>query len=240
MILIQTLEYLIRRIMISRYEIFCKVAETGSFTKVAEQVGYTQSAISQIIKSLEYEFGTRLINRNKDGLNLTLDGNQYLPYFKSIYYAEKSLLEKKSEMDGLENSTICIGTFTSVSRTILPKMMKEFKMSYPGVKFILKQGEYTSISNWIKEGSVDFGFIHSESACKDLQVHELYSDEMAVVIPKKHPLSSKKIISLKDIESQPFILLDEGEYSLPLTAFSKLGIKPHIEYRVYDDYSILE
>ena len=49
--------------MISRYGIFCKIIETGSFTKTAELLGYSQSAVSQTIKALEQETGTTLINR---------------------------------------------------------------------------------------------------------------------------------------------------------------------------------
>ena len=74
--------------MISRYGIFCKIIETGSFTKTAELLGYSQSAVSQTIKALEQETGTTLINRRKDGTLLTVDGAAYLPYFQQIYQAE--------------------------------------------------------------------------------------------------------------------------------------------------------
>ena len=77
--------------MISRYGIFCKIIETGSFTKTAELLGYSQSAVSQTIKALEQETGTTLINRRKDGMLLTVDGAAYLPYFQQIYQAEEAL-----------------------------------------------------------------------------------------------------------------------------------------------------
>ena len=224
--------------MLSRYEIFCKVMENGSFTKTAEELGYSQSAVSQAVRTLEQETETVLIDRKKDGIGLTADGEQYLPYFQQIYQAEKNLERKEEEMKGLTNSAIRIGTFTSVSRTFLPRLMMEFKKQYPEVRFILQQGEYTSIAQWVRNGSVDFGFANAE-AVPGLETSILYKDEMAAVLPKGHPLTEKQVISLKDLEQEPFILLDEGEYSVPEQAFRRAGLHPKIEYKVYDDYSIL-
>ena len=63
---------------------------------------------------------------------------EFLPYLQSIYRAECALKQKQKELTGLENSIIRIGTFTSVSRNILPQLMKQFKKIYPGCKFHLK------------------------------------------------------------------------------------------------------
>ena len=224
--------------MISRYGIFCKVLEMGSFTKVAEELGYSQSAISQTIKGLEQDIGVTLIDRRKDGILLTADGEQLFPYLQSVNSAEKALEQKQKEMKGLENSIIRIGTFTSVSRNILPPLMKAFKDHYPGVTFILRQGEYNSIASWIKEGSIDFGFVNSD-VITDIETRFLYEDKMLAVLPADHKLAKKQILSLKDLSKEPFILLDEGESSVPLKEFEKNKLSPQIAYEVYDDYTIL-
>lgn len=224
--------------MNSKYDIFCKVIEMESFTKAADCLKYSQSAVSQMVKSLEQECGTILVNRKKDGVTLTQDGEQYFPYIQEIANAEAALEQKKQEMMGLKNSTIRIGTFTSVSRNILPGLMKQFKEQFPAVNFVLSQGEYTSIEKWIKEGSIDFGFINA-NAVSGIELSVLYQDEMMAVLPQTHPLVQKEQVTLKDLAKEPFILLDEGEYSLPMEAFAKAGLMPDIEYKVYDDYSIL-
>lgn len=224
--------------MISKYGIFCKVIETGSFTKTGEELGYSQSAISQTIKSLERELGAVLIIRSKDGIRLTADGESFMPYIRDVRTAEEAVDQKRSEILGLENSVIRLGTFTSISRNLLPGMIRSFKLKYPKVRFELMQGEYTSISKWIRDGSVDFGFV-SADAVTGLTVEVLYRDEMAAVLPPGHRLASKEEISLSELAKEPFILLDEGEHSTPLKAFKSYGIEPHIEYKVYDDYSII-
>lgn len=224
--------------MMTRYDVFCKVVETGSFTLTAEKLGYSQSAVSQMIRALEQELGTTLFSRGKTGVTLTANGRQYLPYVRAICGAESALAKKRQEMLGLENSDIRIGTFTSVSRNLLPRLMQRFKARYPGVHFTLQQGDYTGIAQWIQEGSVDFGFVNPK-AVEGLDIRPLYRDRMVAVLPPGHPLADHKQVSLWELAREPFILLDEGDYSVPLTAFAALHLHPAIEYKVVDDYSIL-
>lgn len=224
--------------MISKYGIFMKVIETGSFTKAAALLGYSQSAVSQAVKTLEQDLNAVLVSRKRDGVALTSDGQQFLPYIQAIANAEEALGKRSQEMQGLENSTIRIGTFTSVSRTLLPQLMSSFKRLYPKTNFILRQGEYSSISQWIEDGSVDFGFVNKE-AVSGLVVKPLYKDKMLAVLPPNHDLGAMEQISLTQLTKEPFILLDEGEYSLPLNAFREHQLEPRLEYTVYDDYTIL-
>ena len=66
--------------MASRYQIVCMVVDRGSLKGAADELGYTQSAVSQAVKALERELGTTLIERGKQGVSLTRDGKQYLSY----------------------------------------------------------------------------------------------------------------------------------------------------------------
>ena len=222
----------------TRYDVFVKVIEAGSFTKAAEELGYTQSAVSQMIHTLERELSTTLILRSKNGITLTRDGEEYLPYLRSICNAGKELEEKYKEMHGLQNSVIRIGTFTSVSRNLLPRYMKQFKEKYPTVRFVLRQGEYTNIFHWIQDGTVDFGFVNPKAG-SGLHTCAFLQDDMLAVLPRCHPLVKKQAVSLAELSQLPFILLDEGELSVPVEAFREQGLVPDIHYKVYDDYSIM-
>ena len=224
--------------MISRYGIFCRVVEQGSFTRAAEELGYSQSAVSQNVRALEQETGVTLLSRRKDGVQLTQDGQEFYPYIQSIFQAEQALERKRQETRGLQNSLIRIGTFTSVSRNLLPPMMKRFKEKYPDVRFVLRQGEYTSIPQWIRQGEIDFGFVNQD-AVEGMETRLLYEDHMLAVLPQSHRLKGKSSLTLQDISTEPLILLDEGEHSVLLDAFHSAGLTPNLAYEVYDDYSIL-
>lgn len=224
--------------MASKYEIFCKIVDNKSFSKTANEIGYTQSAISQIVKSLERDLNILLIDRGASRFTLTPDGNALLPYFRDVYNSEKALLKKASEIHGMYDSTIKIGTFSSVSRTILPAILSEFKHAHPNVNFTLKQGTYSNIAEWIQNKTVDFGFVIEEVASEIENTKPLFRNELLAVFSKDHPLASKEPLSLSDLAEHPLILIDEGDYSIPLAAFEKAQLTPKIECTVYDDYSI--
>ena len=223
---------------VSKYGVFCKVAEQKNFTRVANEIGYSQSAVSQIIKSLEKELDTTLINRGKDGVSLTKDGEEYLPYIQAIHLAEQGLQNKRKEMEGLENATISLCALSSIGRHILPFCMRDFKEKYPGVNFVIKQGDYNDTHNGIMDGTLDFGF-SIIGASPQLENVPLYSDDMMAILPVDHPLAKEKSVTFAQLANQPFILSYEGEYLNILNEFSKEGVTPDIQYKVYDDYSII-
>ena len=87
-------------------------------------------------------------------------------------------------MKGLNQAILRIGTFTfSISRHLLPSLMKEFIEMYPNVQFELYQSEYTNIEQQLLEGSLDLGFTCTD-AIKEVQYEELYYDEMFALVLK--------------------------------------------------------
>ena len=69
---------------------------------------------------------------------------------------------------------------------------------------------------------------------------ELYQDDFFAVLPKGHPLTKKKIVSLRDLSKEKLILLDEGKPYIALKAFEAAGLSIVPDYEVYDDYTVLE
>lgn len=224
--------------MLSKYDIFCKVVEHGGFTRAAHAIQYSQSAVSQTVKNLEQELGLTLLTRGKEGIHLTPDGEAIFPYIQAIANAEDALARRQKEMQGLKGSVVRIGTFTSVSRTLLPGWMWQFKREHPGIRFVLEQGEYTTISEWVQNGAVDFGFVNMDAA-PEMEGKLLYTDKMCAVMPPDHPLTQKQSVHLADLAESALILLDEGEFNVPMRAFDNIGLVPQIEYEVYDDYTII-
>lgn len=224
--------------MISKYGVVCEVAESGSFSYVAEQFGFVQSSISQAVKSLEAELGVCLIDRKRRRICWSEDGLKYAPFIRAIYNAEKALEQKHQEMLGLKDEIIRVGVFTSVSREILPKLMTGFRKIYPEVRFVLKQGNYSDISNWILNGQVDLGFL-ADVYVNDVVADFLYEDEVCAIVPKNHHLAKQESITYEELASESFILMDEGKISTVRSIFAKYELVPQVAYRIYDDYTII-
>lgn len=222
----------------NRYLALQKIIEMGSFTKAADALGYTQSSISQMIASLENELSIKLLARSRTGIKLTIEGAELYPFIERNIISYRAVQEKVNEMKGLETGTIRIGTIASISAHWLPGLLKEFQDQYPGIEFVIHQGDYTSIQEWIKTGTIDFGFINPKAA-SGIKTITLKEGSMLAVLPKHHPLAEQEVIPLEQLAAEPFILLEEGHYYEPLEAFYSIGCRPNIKYTIHDDYSIM-
>lgn len=222
----------------NRYLAMQKVVELGSFSRAAEALGYTQSAMSQMIASLEEELSIKLFNRFRTGAKLTIEGAELYPYIERAVYQYQAAQEKAREIRGLETGVIRMGTLASISAHWLPSILKQFQQQYPKVKFVIHQGDYTSIQEWIKTGAVDFGFV-TPKAVSGLETVVLKEGAMLAVLPQDHPLAQKETIALEELAQEPFILLEEGHYYEPLEAFRAVGVLPNVKYTIHDDYAIM-
>ncbi len=222
----------------NRYITFQKIVELGSFTRAAQALGYTQSAVSQMIASLEDELSIQLLYRSRVGIRLTPEGEDLYPFIRGTVLQYQAMLGKAGEIRGLETGVVRIGTISSISCHWLPRLIKEFGEQYPKVQFVLHQGDYTTIPEWVRTGEADFGFVNPD-AVQGMCTQFLKEGELRAVLPADHPLAAEPFVELKQLAGEPFLLLEEGALSEPLEAFSQIGLKPNIRLRVHDDYSIL-
>ena len=222
----------------NRYLALQQVVNTSSFTKAAEALGYTQSSISQMMASLEKEFGMKLLNRSRHGVGLTLEGKEIYPFIERTILQYRALQEKVQEMQGLSNGIIRVGTFSSITCHWMPQLIKGFQKLYPNIQFVFHQGDNTLIPEWVRTGAIDFGFIGS-GPDSDLETIHIKDGEMQAVLPKEHPFAKAKSVPLEELTKSPYILLEEGKDFESLKAFESAGLKPDIKYRIHDDYAIM-
>lgn len=222
----------------NRYLALQKIVELGSFTKAADVLGYTQPAMSQMISSLEKELSIKLLYRSRYGIQLTLEGEKLFPFIQRTISQYQSMQEIAKEIKGLDTGVIRMGTISSISCHWLPKLIKSFWEIYPNVQFVLHQGDYTTIPEWVRTGELDFGFINPD-AVVGMNTLLITEGELRAVLPLRHPLAQQKYVTLEELACEPFLLLEQGTMSEPLDAFHQKGLEPNIRLCVHDDYSIL-
>ena len=98
-----------------RYDIFMKVCETGSFSRAAEALNYTQSGISQMMAGLEEELGVQLFARIKKGVILTDNGRRLLPYIQEMVNQKDKLRQAAFNINNKVEGKLRIGSFSSVT-----------------------------------------------------------------------------------------------------------------------------
>lgn len=222
----------------NRYLALQKIMETGSFTKAAQALGYTQSSVSQMVASLENELGMRLLTRSRTGVKLTPEGAELYPFIERAILSHRAMQEKAKEIKGLETGIIRVGTISSVTCHWMPELIRGFQALYPQVQFLFHQGDYTLIPEWIRTGAIDFGFL-TPAAVTDLNTIPIKDGEMLAVLPNGHPLAACERVPIRELTKEPFILLEEGHFSEPVNAFHAAGLEPRIKYTLHDDYAIM-
>lgn len=221
-----------------KYLAFVETVDKGSFTKAAESLNYAQSSISKMIADLEKEWGIFLLQRNKKGVCLTSSGEQLLPYARKILRDFEEMQQKVHAINGIQSGMVRIGTFSSVAINWLPNIFSKFQNDYPGIDYEMLLGDYDEVEKWIDEGRVDCGFLRLPSD-NDFDVISLKQDEYKAVLPLNHPLAQKDFLDYKDLNEQPFLLLEHGGKTEVSELLETHNVHPNIRFTTWEDYAIM-
>ena len=107
-----------------RWKVMLAVDDYGSFTRAGEVLGYTQSGITQMMKSLEREVGFPLFVKDSHGMRLTREAQALLPHVRSLLAADEVVRQEIASLKGAQVGTICIGTYLSCSIHWIPKILR--------------------------------------------------------------------------------------------------------------------
>lgn len=223
---------------ILKYMAFIKTVEYGSFTKAADILNYSQSGISRMINDLEKEWGISLLERSRAGVSLTSDGLRLLSHAKSLCDEYQKLQSEIDDLHGVHSGLIRIGTISSVATHWIPNIIRAFQKDYPGIDYELLLGDYTEIEAWIAEGRVDCGFLRLPTS-HDFEIIPLCKDRLLAILPEGHALAECEKIPLKELCSEPFMLLERGARAEVSEIFERNGLVPRIHFTTWDDYAIM-
>ncbi len=224
---------------LQKYEALLKTIELGSISRAAEQMGYTQSAVSRMIADLESEWGMELLRRSRAGIVVCPAGERLLPILRAISADCAELRYTVNEMRGLHIGLIRVGTFTSVADQLMPQILTSFQSLYPGIEFELMNSQhYAEIEEWIMSGKVDCGFV-SLPTVNDLKTVFLKQDMLVAALPPGHPLSGEETFPIEKLEGEPFILLKEHEDYEIRRFLDALPYHPKLRFEVSSDHTIL-
>lgn len=223
---------------LKKYEAFVRTVELGSLTKAAQSLGSTQSRISHILNDLEEEYGFRLMHRSRGGIELTEAGRLLLPRMQAIVQKEQELSECVTEIRNADAGTVRLGVFTSVAVHWLPGMIRAFQTAHPRAQLEMRSGDYHDVEQWLREGSVDLGFITLPGP-EGMRTIPLAEDPLVAILPKGHRLATLSQIPIEELGEDPFITLLQSSAHDIHRAMDNAGIRPNIKYTTKDDYAIL-
>ena len=223
---------------IKKWKVMLAVDDYGSFTRAGEELGYTQSGITQMMKALEKEVGLPLFIKANHGVTLTSEAKSLIPSIRALLNAEEVVSQDIAFLRGAQKGTIKIGTYLSCSIHWIPKIIREFQRQYPEILFKVIEGNEVDLADWIQERRVDIGFISYQ---KGLHYHFLpaMDDELYAVLPKGHPFTAYDEIPLDWFQNTPFIITEYSPGNDVHRILNQYNIKPDIRYITISEFSSL-
>lgn len=136
--------------------------DLGNLTRAAEQLGYTQSGLSYVIKALEAELGFPLLVRSRAGVRPTDECQRILPLLRELDRKSRQLEQEAADIRGLAVGNVFIATFPSISRFWLPQILRDFAQLYPGITVSIRESGQEEQDEWLREGAIDLAKLADE------------------------------------------------------------------------------
>ena len=216
------------------------VASAGSFGRAAERLGYTQSAISQQIATLERIVGEKLVERpgGPRPVSLTEAGQLLLRHADSIVARLQAAQADLQALRAGEAGTLRVGTFQSAGARVLPEIMRRFTAQWPLIEVMLDEHDDEVIADALERGELDVGFLLLPIGDAPLDTVELLRDPYVLVVAAGSPLADGPP-SLQEIARQPLVGFRSGLSTDPIeAAFRAARVEPRWAFRSNDNQTV--
>lgn len=190
---------------------FISVAELGSFTKAAEQLGYSQSTVSFQIKQLEKELDCLLFERINHTVTLTERGQELVSYAHRIRALTDDFREGLSKEEEYRGH-IRIGTPDSICERLISAHYMDFYSRYPGLSVRFSTGDTGYMLNMLDHNEVDMVITLDQRLYhKDYVVAKEERLPMHFVAAADSKFANAQGLSVEDIIHAPFVLTERGQ-----------------------------
>lgn len=211
---------------------FIAIVEERKISAAAERLHISQPPLSQQLKAMEEELGSKLVERSGRHFEVTEAGKALYKYaLRVTQLMEEAKIEVKEVGNGVNGKlTIGINTFSFVK---LPEILHKFQKQYPKVTYKIQQNESAHLCELVRDRIVELAIIRLPLELDDLSVLHLHSEPFYFITSKKRKQIEQICdeVSLADIQNDPLILPSTeglGVHYVIMEAFSKLQLHPNI------------
>lgn len=192
---------------------FLKIIETGSFSKAAEQLTYSQSTVTVQIQQLEEEIGVQLFDRIGKKIYVTEKGHELEAYAQQII----ALTQQAAAIGGEEQElqgTLRLACLDSPFTAVLPDILREYHCAHPKVDIIVKTADNVFFAErMLSQNEVDLAFVvHDQRRTKNFIKTILKEAHYVFVAAPTRPLTKKPVVTLSEIAENDVIITNQQFY----------------------------
>ena len=214
-------------------EAFLAVARYGSVTAAARALGFTQSAVSRQVATLEAQTGARLFDRLARGVALTDEGRCLLPHAEAMVGRLATARRDLDALRGLGAGRLRVGAFPTALAALVPRALAAFRHAHPGVALALAEGRTPALLERLRAGDTDVAVVSAppgqplDAARFDL--HHLLDEHLLIGVAAGHPLAARRTARLADFAADPFIVGSATAEDTLMRVSLPPGFRPRVD-----------
>lgn len=227
-------------------EYFLAVARELNFTKAAESMYVSQTAVTQQIKALEQQLGVSLFERTKKKVALTPAGNVFWHEANLILQRIDTAVERTREASSGFLGSLEIGFSVGMGNTALSSKIQAFNEKYPNIVMRFFNQSPSMLLKQVKEGALDIVLMpmFEERYYEEVQIQKIDSFRLNAIVPQSHMLAQKAYVTRRDLKDEDLILASTpegeiGEDKHILETFWRRGYHPNVVAKIEDVETIL-
>lgn len=219
-------------------EVFRAVADTGSFTAAAGQLGYTQSAVSRQIAALETDLGAVLFDRLPRGARLTEAGRRLIDHTGPVLDRLDVARRELSDLRDLTSGRLRVGAFPTADADLVPRALAEFRATHPDIEVLHRDELTTELVAALRAGDLDLAVINGYpdriATLEGIELVHLWDEPILVALPLGHRLANRRTVRLIELAGEDWIAASTDPRETLISAFLRQDFRPTVTYTIAD------
>lgn len=200
------------------------LADTGSFSRAADELNISQPSLSQYVKKIESQLGVELFDRANGNVRLTDAGKVYIDAGKKILDLENQMQNQFMDLAEHKAGSIVVGTTPFRSITMMPTVLAKFKELYPGIHVVIDERETSELKEAGEKGEFDIAVLTLPVDEKKFDYELIMEEEIVIAVPqnsrvneflKKHSIIKNGyrygVIDFSLLDNQEFVMITDSQ-----------------------------
>ncbi|MDR5739886.1 MULTISPECIES: LysR family transcriptional regulator [unclassified Caballeronia] len=200
-------------VSLHQLRLFITLARYRSFTRVGDEFGITQSAVSRSIRELEDEIALRLFDRTTRHVTLTDTGRKLLSRIAPLVEELEATLRPRASESG-EPGVVNLACSCGLTASVLPPLFASCRERLPDITVVLMDRPQNAVLQLVRSGEAELGVVIAPDNLDDLASEPLFADGFAAVVHGSHRLAGAGRVDWQQLRGTPLLLLDDDTGSL--------------------------
>jgi len=189
---------------------FVEIVDQGTYSRAAETIPISQSALTRSIQNLEQNLGARLLDRTTRGLTLTKAGRKFYARAKFILREVEQVKQEIASGDDTPGS-LSLGIAPLFAGNIIPKALTLFQANQPDIDVRIRSELFPELIAGITDGRLDFAFsnLPFSTLPENVTAEPLFDVDIVFLASQNHPLAETRNLTIETLSEYPWAVVDE-------------------------------